>query len=395
LKQHARKSVAEVAYKVSTADREAGRILADLDVSMEQWEHSKQILEALHDKRVQDIGSSVQDAVRSSATVDEAAMKIADEEDHFRALRDQFVPPSLQDVADLPGGQNHWSASMEHGQMQMSGAFGDWQASVAMGDEAATRRLMDNITESRRLMSKTALIIAAVVVSVLGILMTVLTATMGPAASMVLFFISAGVDALVCAGAVGAMAQGVRGFLPWLPCAILSAFTGLEAIWTFRKPKCSKTCKAGGIKVDKKCYYMIAPTVMMTWDQSKAACKNDGAILASFHSQNDYNAGATLTTAAAGKPAINAWIGGWRTCTQPVNAPKCTTWSWEDRSNWWTPANYVVPPAPTPPPPPPAGAAPTPPPAAGDPNMMIQNGGLWAPKPAASQYNAICQLWMC
>jgi hypothetical protein len=342
LKGHARRSIAEMAAKVSTADVESGRVLKDLQLSDEQWFQSKQILEALHDKKVQDIGNFVQGAVRNSATLDEASAKVAEREDEFRALRDRFVPPTAQDVVNSPAGSNHWSMSMHQGALEMSGDANGWSGSLAVGGEETARRLAENVTADRRLMTKQQMIyllVTAIVVGVLGIVLTILTAALGAHAATVLFLVGAGLDGLLCTGSIGlTFIPGFKNFNTWIPCVILSSFTGLEAIWTFRKPRCSHSCPKGGKIQGKSCFFVE----IGTYNKAAAAtvCAGKGGRLASINEQKDLTTVGTLLAAKT----VDGWTGATRSCPLwPASGPAPTPtscgnpWSWTDGSTWFQP----------------------------------------------------------
>jgi hypothetical protein len=343
LKGHARRSLAEMAEKVSTANIESGRVLKDLHLNNEQWYQSKQILEALHDKKVQDLGNFVQSAVRGSESVEEAAAKVAEREHEFRALRDQYVPPTARDVTNFEGGENHWSMGMSHnGALSMSGDAAGWSGSLSVGGEETARRLGENATVDRRLMTKGQmiyLIITAVAVSILGIVMTILTATLGAQAATILFLVGAGLDGLLCAGSVGlTFLPGFKNFNTWIPCVILTSFTGLEAIWTFRKPRCSHTCPKGGKTVGSSCFFVE----IGNYNKAAAAtvCAGKGGKLASINTAKDLTAVNGVVTAKG----VDVWTGATRTCPLwPASGPAPTPtscgnpWSWTDGSTWFQP----------------------------------------------------------
>jgi hypothetical protein len=401
LKGHARRSLAEMADKVSNADQESGRLLKDLNLNDEQWFQSKQILEALHDKKVQDLGNFVQSAVRGSSNLEEAASKVAEREQEFRELRDHYVPPSAQDVVQFPGGENHWSMGMSHaGSLEMSGSAAGWSGSLSLGGEETARRLMENSTTDRRLMTKQQmiyLIVTAVVVGVLGIVLTILTATLGAQAATVLFLVGAGLDGVLCAGSVGlTFIPGFKNFNTWIPCVILSSFTGLEAIWTFRKPRCSHTCPNGGKVINNRCFFMVAGT--MDFATAQSACAGRSASLASVRDAKDVTKVQQVLT------TNSAWIGATRTCPQiktkyvaPNTAQSpasCTTpWSWTDGTAWFQPtvltqantfATSVQSSA--------NGAVGKP---CGYQNLYIKTGSTWEGSFTTGTYNALCEIWMC
>jgi hypothetical protein len=401
LKAHARRSIAEMAQKVSTEDVDAGRLLKDIQLNDEQWYQSKQILEALHDKKVQDIGNFVQNSVRNSGSVAEAAEKVSEREGEFRELRDHFVPSTLHNVAESPAGENHWSMAMKHGELDVSGSALGWSGSLSFGGEETARRLAENVTDDRRLMTKQQmiyLIVTAVVVSVLGIVLTILTAALGAQAATLLFIIGAGIDGLLCTGSVGlTFLPGFKNFNTWIPCVILSSFTGLEAIWTFRKPRCSHTCPNGGKIINNRCYFMVAGSMDFTTAQT--TCSSRSAQLASLRDAKDW------TKVQLVLASNSAWIGATRTCPAiktkyaaspptPQNPASCTTpWSWTDGTTWYTPSALTQPNTFT------TAVQGTANGNVGKPsgyqNLYVKTGTTIEGAFTTATNNALCELWMC
>lgn len=233
LRQEASHQVRSMLEKVSRANPEAGRLLSDVRMTPEQWSQSKSILNALHDKRVLEMGTFVRKAVSDSHSAGEVEDKIATRADEIRKLRDELIPADLQEVATQPEGQNHWGFAMEKAEFSTSGQVGGWHGSLEIGGESSEKALA-----SRRLVTAQQLyvIIGASVALVLGIVSTVLTAVFGPAGAMLFWIITAGIDGLLCAGSIGfTLMPGFENVQTWIPCMILTHFIGMEAIWTFIK----------------------------------------------------------------------------------------------------------------------------------------------------------------
>lgn len=233
LRQEASRQVREMLDKVSRANPEAGRLMSDVHLTPEQWSQSKSILNALHDKRVLEMGTFVRKAVSEGKSQDEVEDKIATRADEIRKLRDELIPEDLQNVAEQPDGQNHWGFAMEKAEFSASAKLGAWQGSLEVGGESSEKPLA-----ARRLVTAQQLyvIIGASVALVLGIVSTVLTAVFGPGGAMLFWIITAGIDGLLCAGSIGfTLMPGFENVQTWIPCMILTHFVGMEAIWTFIK----------------------------------------------------------------------------------------------------------------------------------------------------------------
>lgn len=225
----ARKHVHETVHKVAGHSREAGRILQDLRLTKTQWSQSKQVLDALHDKRVLEMGQYVQKVVAESETPAEAMRRVATKEGELRQLREELLPAGVRGVAKTSEGQNHWGFSMQSG-ATISGPIGGWQGSMTIGgSKAVTRRLMDKA-------QLLYMIIASAVVVLFGIISTIMTAVLGPAAATIFFIITATLDAALCGTSLGLHhLPNFANIYTWVPCIVLTSFTGLETIWTFNK----------------------------------------------------------------------------------------------------------------------------------------------------------------
>jgi hypothetical protein len=242
------------------------------------------------------------------------------------------------------------------------------------------------------------LIVTAVVVSVLGIVLTILTAALGAQAATLLFIIGAGIDGLLCTGSVGlTFLPGFKNFNTWIPCVILSSFTGLEAIWTFRKPRCSHTCPNGGKIINNRCYFMVAGSMDFTTAQT--TCSSRSAQLASLRDAKDW------TKVQLVLASNSAWIGATRTCPAiktkyaaspptPQNPASCTTpWSWTDGTTWYTPSALTQPNTFT------TAVQGTANGNVGKPsgyqNLYVKTGTTIEGAFTTATNNALCELWMC
>jgi len=229
LKRAARDRLQDMLHKVTSHSPEAGRLLSDLRLTKDQWGQSKQILNALHDKRVQNMGEVVREAAGQSQNPREANVKLGAREEELRKLREELIPEGARGVAAIPEGQNHWGFAMQKGEFHAQGPVGDWQGALTIGGSETERRLMDK----GQLIY---LIITATIVTILGIVSTVLTLTLGPAAASILFIVTAGIDGVLCGTSIGLThLPNFKNVATWIPCLILSSFTGVEAIWTYQK----------------------------------------------------------------------------------------------------------------------------------------------------------------
>merc|ERR1711957_1114831 len=78
--------------------------------------------------------------------------------------------------------------------------------------------------------------IASTVVSIISIVITVLSATLGPISALVFFYIGLGLDVALCGTTLGIFWNpNLKALATWVPCMIMTVFTGAEAIWTFQK----------------------------------------------------------------------------------------------------------------------------------------------------------------
>lgn len=236
LKRAARDRVHDLLHEVESRSPEVGRLLSELRLTREQWDQSKWILNALHDKRVQHVG----EVIREAATPEEASAWLGAREDELRKLRDELIPQAVRGVAAIPAGQNHWGFATRNGALHAEGPVARWHGAVTVGSET-TRRLKalppgvaigDGMDKGQLIY----LIITATIATLLGIVGTVLTLTLGPAAASILFIVTAGLDGVLCGASLGFMhLPHFKNVVTWVPCMILSSFTGVEAIWTFRK----------------------------------------------------------------------------------------------------------------------------------------------------------------
>merc|ERR1711957_1147099 len=76
--------------------------------------------------------------------------------------------------------------------------------------------------------------IASSVAAVFAIVTLVLTASLGPAAAAIMFIIQASLGGALCGTTLGiAFIPALKHVATWVPCMIMTTFTGLESIWTF------------------------------------------------------------------------------------------------------------------------------------------------------------------
>jgi hypothetical protein len=253
------------------------------------------------------------------------------------------------------------------------------------------------------------LIVTAVVVSVLGIVFTILTASLGAQAATLLYIIGAGIDGLLCTGSVGlTFLPGFKNFNTWIPCVILSSFTGLEAIWTFRKPRCSHTCPNGGKIINNRCFFMVAGTLDFATAQS--TCSARSAQLASIRDSKD------LAKVQSVLSTNNAWIGATRVCP-PIKTAKtssaaqvpasCTTpFTWTDGTAWYQPTTLTQANTFTATSAPGWGGSPASATAAqkakvavnkpcGFQNLYLKSGNTYTGDFEDATYSALCEIWMC
>lgn len=247
-----------VVDKIESEDEAAGRQLRELRVTPQQWRHAHQVLKALHDERVHDLGSEALQAASMVGDDREAAHQAATQilqgrQRELSELANELIPPEVRDVPKVEGQRDAWEMSIDPKKQQVisQGPLGNWHAAVEV---SAQRQLAANgtglVRGARRLGDETGVpgwlistlrglyvSVGALASILLGLLSTLLTSVLGPAGTKAVWWTHMGLDIAECATQFG-LTLGVgqlRGWYQWVPCWIMSCFTGLEAIWTFRK----------------------------------------------------------------------------------------------------------------------------------------------------------------
>lgn len=233
LKAHVREKIQETVTKVTGHSSESGRALADMRLTPVQWRQSKQILEALHDKRVQEMGQFVQKLERESGSLEEAQQRLAAKGPELRQLHEELIPKALQDPSSWTKGPNQWGFSLESGRARATGTVGGWKGELVVGGGEESKQVARRLGAGELIY----LIITGIVSLALGITSIVLSATVGGATAAIFFFITVGMDVALC-GTDLALTRipALANKVTWIPCALLTAFTGLEAIWTYIMP---------------------------------------------------------------------------------------------------------------------------------------------------------------
>lgn len=143
-----RRLVADFVENVTAVDPEAGRILGEARLSSEHWQHTADLMDALHDNRVRELGRDALAAVEGpdADTGDgdlhpeqgvQARMsnRLAARSGEIRRLREELVPAPLRDAVPA----NHWRTMITPEAVEAFRSLGGWHAALYVSRDA--RRL--------------------------------------------------------------------------------------------------------------------------------------------------------------------------------------------------------------------------------------------------------------
>lgn len=229
--------------------------LRELRLTPKQWEHTRRVLAALHDKRVQDVGRAVAEAAAEAAGGMQAkrraaARQLASRQGELAGLQSELIPAEVRKVPKTKDGHAPWELSIgPAGEVRQEGPIGDWHAILEVSPPRQAERRLAEV--SRRLQTQNpdavqdALLrsmfysMSLVVAALTGIATTIVSSLFHAGhnvkGSEAIWFIQLALNMAGCGMQLGLNlgSDWYRGWVLWIPCMILSAFTGVEAIWSF------------------------------------------------------------------------------------------------------------------------------------------------------------------
>lgn len=265
-----RQHVRELMQTLVEQNPDDAKAFREFRVSKEHWDKVHAVLTAVHDDRVRALGVDVMK--------DDPAMLAKHMESRqatIRKLSHELLPKGAQPTTASP-----WHMFIgSHGEMGAKAQFGDWKAGFQVD------------TESRRLLAASPAtppasppappplappapaptappapppyyappalapvaapanggfllgkflfnLIGTSLAGIFAIVFAIVTAvehTMKPVTARVLWILQTSLASVTCGADLGLSLgiPGWQGIVTWIPCMIMAAFSGLEAIWTF------------------------------------------------------------------------------------------------------------------------------------------------------------------